>query len=69
MSPSHYLTGNCQRDKQYDHTPFIVSLDDVEQATGLTFFSDLYMDLEEFKKARATQLPSLSELSVVGYCR
>jgi DNA/RNA endonuclease G (NUC1) len=68
VAPSHYLTGNCQRDKQYNHTPFIVSLDDVEQATGLTFFSDLDMDLEEFKKARATQLPSISKSSVVGYC-
>lgn len=66
--PKHYLSGNCQKDKRYDHTPFIVSLIDVEQATGLTFFSDIEMDLKQFKKKRATGLPSIDSKHAVGYC-
>lgn len=67
-TPPNYLSGNCQRDQRYDHTPFIVSLFDVEQAAGLTFFSDVEMDLEQFKKVRATGLPPIEPKNAVGYC-
>ena len=66
--PENYLTGNCQRDKRYDHTPYIVSLSDVEKATGLTFFADINVDLSEFKKIRATGLPPIDPQNAVGYC-
>ena len=66
--PTYYKEGNCQQDKQYDHTPYIVSLKDVEDATGLTFFSGFEMDLSEFKKIKATILPTVGDEYRVGYC-
>ncbi|MFC1336161.1 MAG: DNA/RNA non-specific endonuclease [gamma proteobacterium symbiont of Clathrolucina costata] len=68
QEPANYLSGNCQRDQRYDHTPYIVSLSDVERATGLTFFGDVDMDLSEFKAIRATGLPSIDPENAVGYC-
>lgn len=66
--PTGYLTGSCQRDKEYDHTPYITSLDTIEQLTGLTFFADVEMDLSEVKQAKATGLPAVNAKNEVGYC-
>jgi len=66
--PSEYQTGKCQRDRQYNHIPFMVSLFEVEQMTGLTFFADSIIELEKFKKVKATELPVLESQNIVGYC-
>lgn len=66
--PPSYLSGDCQKDQRYDHTPFIVSLADVEQETGLTFFPDSTIDLSEFKKQRASAMPAIDPKKAVGYC-
>ncbi len=66
--PEQYLSGNCQRDKIYNHTPYLVSLSEIESATGLTFFAHSPIDLSEFKAVRATGLPTLNSENVVGYC-
>lgn len=66
--PLEYKTGNCQRDLRYDHTRFLVSLADVERATGLTFFGGVNQDLSAYKELRASRLPLLEAEYQVGYC-
>tara|TARA_B100000446_G_scaffold184352_1_gene206120 strand:- start:8049 stop:9011 length:963 start_codon:yes stop_codon:yes gene_type:complete len=67
-TPPEYKSGRCQSDLRYDHTPFLVSLADVERATGLTFFGDIDQDLSDFKEQRASRLPALEADNHVGYC-
>ena len=67
-APQEYKTGNCDSDTDYDIQPFIVSLLDVEQATGLTFFTDSDEDLSAYKSQRAIALPAIHREHAVGYC-
>lgn len=66
--PDRYMSGNCHRDRHYDHTSFIVSLFEVEQASGLTFFPDDSINIEILKKMKATGLPPINLKNIVGYC-
>ena len=67
-APQKYKTGNCDSDKDYDIQPFIVSLLDMEQATGLTFFADSDEDLTAFRSQSAIALPAIHREHALGYC-
>ncbi|MCG7878157.1 MAG: DNA/RNA non-specific endonuclease [Candidatus Thiodiazotropha endolucinida] len=64
----NYLSGNCQKDIVYDHSPFIVSLSDIEKATDLTFFPNITTDITAVKDEKAQILPTIKNRYKVGYC-
>lgn len=63
-----YLSGSCQDDMVYDHSPYIVSLSEIEQATGLLFFPDIEVDITDIKQQKAPGLPAIDYRFKVGYC-
>lgn len=66
----NYKTGRCSSDKTYDHTPFLMSVAAVEEATGLTFFYDFSAaDQRLLKETRYIELPEVQSKNFVGACR
>ena len=65
---SGYLTGRCSRDKLYDHRPFLTTLSDVENQTGLQFKTLSEGDRMMLASYKASSLPSISDQNKVGQC-
>jgi DNA/RNA endonuclease G (NUC1) len=55
----YYKTGNCRGDKTYSHTPFLVSVDQIEQATGLSFFTAMNWTDEQQRTVKTQVATSL----------
>ena len=66
----NYLSGRCSSDKEYDHTPFFVSVAEIEDGTGPTFFSDVgSLHLAHSKNSPTVALPYVSSDNEVGRYR
>lgn len=67
-TPEAFKKGDCEKDVAYDYSEYLVSLGDIENKTGLTFFPDSESDLIEYKKLIAKILPTFKKKNAVGYC-
>jgi len=55
----YYKTGSCRGDKSYDHAHFLVSVDQIERVTGLSFFENLNISEDDKRTLKTTVADSL----------
>lgn len=64
-----YRTGNCQKDKEYKHQNFLVSLQDIQDKTGLTLLPQFAGDVREtILNYKHETMPILEDKFKVGAC-